>query len=488
MAMMDPTAWAVHEFSGDSLGHKARQKRLIQIGAELFQFSNKTIPQLFEGDSHQAKAAYRFFSNTHVTPNAVLQPHIRATRLRATQHDVLYAIEDTCVFSLPGRTATQGLGPINTRTQKTQGWLTHSCLAVEPQHMQPLGVLHQHSWVRDKKHHRKNETAQQRRKRNRESQRWSQTPQAVARAFGRTLRAPEDPTSWTDPDPADPRIVHVADREADIFETIETYDALGDSFILRAAQNRRIEPPVGSEEPAYLFSTMETAPIVGTRTVSVPSRPGQKAREATLTLRVAPVKLLPPSNRGRKGKSQSVTGVLAREENAPEGVKKPLCWYLLTREPSGSEAEVNGVVSGYTGRWLVEEFHMGLKTGCQVEEKQFKSVERFWKYLSVSSVVAWQLLAMRHAARRPDPLPASALLTPVQSVVLQSLRPRLPAECTAYEAMRAIARLGGFLGRKSDGEPGWRTLWRGFQELSRAEQGFRAALAWVNRSPPGGEE
>jgi len=30
---------------------------------------------------------------------------------------------------------------------------------------------------------------------------------------------------------------------------------------------------------------------------------------------------------------------------------------------------------------------------------------------------------------------------------------------------RELAKLGGFLGRKSDGEPGWITIWRGWQKL-----------------------
>jgi len=487
MAMMDVAAWALHEFNGDSLGHRARQKRLIQFGAALLQHSNKSVPQLFEGDSHQAKAAYRFLSNSKVTPRGVLAPHTQATVQRARQHPAILAIEDTCVFSLPVRRDTEDFGPINNRKNKTRGWLTHTCLAVAADTLEPLGVLHQHAWVRPKKHRRKKEAAHQRRKRPRESQRWSDTPQAVARVFGRHPHRQEDNTNWSAPRAGTPRIIHVVDREADIFETLETYDALGDSFIVRAAQNRSVRPPADSEGPAYLFPTMETAPSVGERIVAVPGGPGKKARTATLTLRVTEVELLPPSNRGRQGQAQRVTAVLAREEHPPEGVKKPLCWYLLTREPTDSQAAVQAVVSGYTGRWIVEEFHMGLKTGCRLEERQLQTMERIWNFLSLASVVAWQLLALRHAARRPEPLPASAILTPVQLQTLHGLRPSLPRGCSGYQAMRAISRLGGFLGRKSDGEPGWRTLWRGFQELSRAEQGFRAALHWVGQPLPGEE-
>jgi hypothetical protein len=30
---------------------------------------------------------------------------------------------------------------------------------------------------------------------------------------------------------------------------------------------------------------------------------------------------------------------------------------------------------------------------------------------------------------------------------------------------RTLAKLGGFLGRKGDGEPGWLTIWRGWEKL-----------------------
>ena len=41
--------------------------------------------------------------------------------------------------------------------------------------------------------------------------------------------------------------------------------------------------------------------------------------------------------------------------------------------------------------------------------------------------------------------------------------------------MRGVASLGGFLGRKSDGEPGWRTIWRGLETLLLAPRGYHAA-------------
>lgn len=73
----------------------------------------------------------------------------------------------------------------------------------------------------------------------------------------------------------------------------------------------------------------------------------------------------------------------------------------------------------------------------------------------------------------------SLRLTPTQLRALRILRPSLPEAPSVRDALRAIAQLGGFLARKSDGEPGWRTLWLGFRDLLAAE---RMLVAVVNSS------
>ena len=46
---------------------------------------------------------------------------------------------------------------------------------------------------------------------------------------------------------------------------------------------------------------------------------------------------------------------------------------------------------------------------------------------------------------------------------------------TLQDAVRAMAKLGGFLGRKSDGEPGVKTLWRGYRQLQLICWGIQLA-------------
>jgi hypothetical protein len=45
-------------------------------------------------------------------------------------------------------------------------------------------------------------------------------------------------------------------------------------------------------------------------------------------------------------------------------------------------------------------------------------------------------------------------------------------EMKVYEFFRQLAMLGGFLGRKHDGEPGWQTTWRGYLKLHQTNIGI----------------
>ena len=51
------------------------------------------------------------------------------------------------------------------------------------------------------------------------------------------------------------------------------------------------------------------------------------------------------------------------------------------------------------------------------------------------------------------------------------------ASTTNRDFLRGVARLGGFLARKSDGEPGWQTIWKGWFVLMILVEGYELAQA-----------
>jgi Transposase DNA-binding/Transposase Tn5 dimerisation domain len=450
------TVWAQSEFGQAELGHGARTKRAVRLAQALVQNPSASIPTVTQ-DPHQAKGAYRLLSNPEVSHVDLLSGHIARTRDRCRGRCAVLVLQDTTALSYTSHQSTTGLGPVNDRA-RARGFLAHTALAVTVDGHEVLGVVDQHVWARAQKKVTKDETCTARKKRSRESEHWPAAQHRIAALFAGV----EDK----------PRVIAVFDREGDIFEAFEALDEVGHSFIIRACRNRLLD--LESDDKQYSLDAVKLAPVLGEYQVEVPGGPGRQARVARMQVRAMAATVCPPRNRQRRGDPLSLNIVLAIELSPPQGVE-PLCWYLVTREATETQDDVLAVIRSYQARWLIEELHMGIKTGCSAEERQLGTEHALENFLAFASVIAWQMLCLRDASRRKEPIPAAQVLTPSQLIVLCGLRPRIKPNSSAVDALRAIATLGGFMGRKGDGNPGWRTLWAGFQQLLMAEVGFLVA-------------
>jgi hypothetical protein len=268
-------------------------------------------------------------------------------------------------------------------------------------------------------------------------------------------------------------VIAVFDREGDIFEAMEVLDEIGHSFVIRAERNRLVETDDGSKR--YSLDEVRTAPVVACKAVDVRGRAGRAARLAMLEIRAMAVSLRPPRNRDRKGESLAVNPVLAEEADAPKDVEPPR-WYLVTREPIATSEAVLEVVRDYEARWVIEEFHMGLKTGCSCEERQMETAHALQNFLAVATPMACQLLQLCDAARRDTPVEQCDVLSDAEMAVVRAMRAREMAKVkTTRQLMRVVANFGGFLNRNSDPDPGWRTLWRGLEAVKLAALGYELA-------------
>lgn len=115
-----------------------------------------------------------------------------------------------------------------------------------------------------------------------------------------------------------------------------------------------------------------------------------------------------------------------------------------------------------------------------------ETAERLSACLGILTVVAVWLLQLKFTARQAPRRSALSWaaetfgkigMTPDHVRVLAAYCRRDPESFTAYEFWREVAKLGGFLARRGDGEPGWLTLWRGWQDLDLMTQGARLAHA-----------
>lgn len=434
----------VHEFDGVDLGDERLNERCRSLVKAISKNPGKSIPQNCE---HWAavKAAYRFFDHDEATRETLLEPHVIRTIKRCRESEEVVVIHDTTYLNFTSSQATEDLGPIGSN-EKSQGFISHNTLAVNSQTGEALGLLAQEVWAREGQYP-KEEQSRERRGRERESQRW---PRGVAAVVQRGLD----------------NAIHLMDREGDIYEVLRDLNEVKGRYVIRAGRDRLLAGKQG-----YLFETIRRQEALGVMTVHIPARQGQKERTALLTLRRAYLTIPAPETLRRKGDNISVHVIEAYEHHAPKG-SAPLHWVLLTREPIETLDQCVRIVALYKRRWKIEEFHMSLKTGCGIEDRQLKTRKRLEVLLGLYSVVGVMLLRLRDAARGNGL--ARDFLSDIQIRLLQK-KCALQNFPTAREALRAVAKLGGFLARKGDGEPGWRTLWRGMEQLLLMEYGFLVA-------------
>jgi len=240
----------------------------------------------------------------------------------------------------------------------------------------------------------------------------------------------------------------------------------------------------GGHEPdgpeGYLKEYVQGLPELGSYTMDVQRQKGRKARkQAEFSVRGGAILLLPPhAKHGLHGDDPlPIYVVYVREVNPPAG-EEPIEWMLLTNEPVVTFDDAWRVISWYEQRWVIEEYHKAMKTGCRIEDIQFTAVERLQPAIALLSGVALTLLNLRDASRRPDASTrrAATLFAAEYVEVLSVWRYRkLRNDLTVHDFFFALARLGGHQNRKSDHRPGWLVLWRGWMKLQYMLDGYLAA-------------
>lgn len=452
--LVQPKEWAQMEFAPADLGDARRSQRLVRVGSALAQCPSGTLPQAFP-DWADLKGAYRLFSHEAVTYEKILTPHWQRTRQSCTEPGEYLLIEDTSDLDFSSHRACTGLGRIG--NDFGRGLNLHTLLAVkvsawdlehQPE-VQVVGVAGQKCWARtEPSHRRKKERWRQRLQRPRESQRWAE---ALSQMPAR---------------PAQVRWIFIADREADDYEVFERCAQRSTDFIIRAQHDRRL----ASGGPA-LFETAGAAKMLGRFELQVRARPERAARTAVVEVRAGSVTLRGVWRPGGDRPDRTLQVVEAREVQAPAG-EEPIHWVLLTSLPVKRFVEARRIVARYARRWLIEEYHKALKSGAQVEKSELETAQRVQALLGVLAVVAVRLLNTKLLARtQPDQVVDGTTFGPEAMEILTARFGRPQGGWTYQSLLVALARMGGFLARRGDGQPGWITIWRGWQRLMTMADG-----------------
>ncbi len=454
--LSEAAEWAQAEFAGAELGDARRTRRLVAVAEGLARNPRGTIHAALDGWAEQ-KGAYRLFQSESATFESVCEPHWRSTRVACNEGGDYLLVEDTTTLDYTTHKAAEGLGRIG--NDRGMGLFLHSTLALRVEgwnaegtpRVTALGLFGAQCWAREGER-RSGESKKERLSRSRESERWAQ---ALYETEG-----PPPGARWT----------HIADRESDVYEAFERCGARGADFIIRACQPRAL-----AEEGGSVFQTVARAPVLGGFDIKIRARPGQKARTARIELRSVAVTLRGPQRPGGRPAPFQVNVVEVREVGAPEGVE-PVHWVLLTTWPCDAYAATVRVVKAYSRRWLIEEYHKALKTGAGVEESQLGTAHGLRALAGVLAVLSVRLLNMKLLAEaRPDePVDPEAAGREVLEI-LEAKFGRPAGGWTNLRLLVAVARLGGFSARRSDGRPGWLSICRGWLQLTWMAEGFTLA-------------
>lgn len=436
------TNWASEEFKTIDLGDKRLNKRLKLLAETLGDKPGASIPAACE-DWAETQAAYRLLANEKVSWSDVLEAHEQATVQRMSAEAVVLCLQDTTELDYQGR-AMRGLGPLSYEAQR--GLYVHPTYAVSVQR-EPLGILNSWNWAREFK----DENGQ--RGGMCESTRWVESYERIAQ------HARDLPQT---------RLVCLGDRESDMLDLMVKARDLGypADYVVRCQHNRVLPGKAGK-----LWAAVAQGELLGQVSFEMPRGRGRRARTVTQEIRAKRINLS-----DGQGGTLEVTCLFAREMGAPVGCQ-PVMWRLLTNRTVDTLAQATELIDWYRARWEIEMFFLILKEGCKVEQLQLEDVERLEVALALYMVIAWRINRLMRLGRTLPEMPADVVFSVDEwhAAFILNKKPIPKQVPTLNTVIRLIARRGGFLGRKHDGEPGATTLWRGLREVAIFVDGVRYA-------------
>ncbi len=426
------------------MGDERLDKRAVLLAERLAENPTKSIPGACQGWA-EVTAAYRFVKNSSVGFWQIMEPHIRCTLRRMSAQPMALCLQDTTTLDFNGQDI-DGLGPLQYEAQR--GLLLHPTYVVTPSR-EPLGLLDSWHWARDLCDANGERPGQVS-----ESGRWVEGYERIAEMSAEL---------------PDTRCVYVGDREADMIALMRRAKELDHpaDWLVRAKHDRAL--PDGTK----LFQSVLDEKPLGQVSFHFRPRRGVKARDVVQQLHVKRVTV----KDGNKG-TLECSCVIAREVDVANTVQR-VEWRLLTNRVVSNAAEAAELVDWYRARWEIEMYFDVLKNGCKVEALQLRALPRLEIALALFMIVAWRINRLMQLGRNTPELDASLVFEDEEIVAAFAMNSKAVPEKppTLNEVVRLVAMAGGFLGRKSDGEPRAKTLWQGMERMVSFVEGFRYARA-----------
>jgi hypothetical protein len=460
--------WAEKEFGGAPLGDKRLSSRLVDCAGAKANKPDRAFSGVAKGDWAAVKGYYRLIDHpdeTAVSMENILAPHRNRTIRRMQAQQTLLCIQDGTDLDYSSLDRCEGLGVIgsNQTGAKSRGLHLHSTFAVATNGL-PLGILKAQCIApglkskEDKRRHCDIPIEEK------ESFCWVlglRDCMEVAREMPHT------------------RLISVMDREADFFELFdEQRQNPSVQLLVRARHNRT------TTEGSKLFDAIKKTEVRARLQIYVArqsarpkkskqkARAGRSARTAEVSLRYDQIELRPPSY--HKDKPPIMLWVVhVVEDNPPEG-DEGIEWYLLTTIKIDSVEKAEKCLRWYCLRWRIEDWHRVLKSGCRIEDAGHETAERLKRAIAINLVIAWRIMLMTLMGRETPELPTEILFSDLEIEVLEAFakKKRIKPPLQLGDAVRLVAQIGGYLGRKNDPPPGHQLMWHGYSQLQLLCEGF----------------
>jgi hypothetical protein len=461
--------WVEEEMANLNTGDKRLNKRTMRILETVSNKPDMSFTQQFQSTA-ELKACYRLFDSDLISSKILLEPHFEKTIERIQACKLAIIASDSTSLNYTTRASNPDSGYIS--SNNAQGFLMHASL-VTTLDRQPLGVVGAKFWARakekpEKKVHRDYLPIEEK-----ESYKWIES-YLIANEI-----ASKCPNS---------QIIYVADREADLIELWEEAikaqkTGYAAHVVVRCNHNRAVIPTEENKN-TKLFEFGKAAPIIGQCEFELKDRATHSViRTVKQNIRATSVCICPAYRPGFERRHVSLNLIFMEEINPSVG-SEPIQWYLLTTLPIQNNEDVQKIIQAYLARWDIEILFRTFKTGCKVEERSLRTAERLYPMFALFLIVAWRINSLSRISRMHPELPCTVIFSEEEwrgavIAINKGIAPDHPIP-TIRDMMIMVARLGGYLNRRSDPEPGAKVIWRGLEYLRIYVEALGVAQELIN--------
>lgn len=436
---------SVKDFPGLDLGDIRRNERFVSIINNISRQPGSSIPRQNE-NWYGTKATYEFFKNEDVSLESLQKAIELYGGSKVKGMERVLVSHDFCQVSYDDLQA-EGLGYLAHKDGR--GIITYNSIAITEEGI-PLSLLYQQSFTRPVEELGKTQRRKTTAYEDKESYHWYKGINAVNEQLGNQIQK-----------------IHIADREADIYELFFCAYQTGTDLLIRAKHNRKLN------DGNALWDAVAMQDTAATIELTIPDKTGNKRVGIIVEVRYHAVEILRPRDSINEYESVCMHAIELKQISAKQEWQQELVhWKLLTTLSINDVSEALQCVKWYCYRWLIERFHYVLKSGTKIEELQLHKASSLQKAIHVYSLAAMQIMQLVYQSRQTPDVSCEVVLTKEQWAVLYILIHKtniLPAQPPSLgDAVKWIGRLGGHLGRKSDGPPGLKTVWLGYQRVCDA--------------------